>query len=115
MLNDQAKAVNGSTLLVYGLAYKANTSDARETPSRPVITQLQDLGASVLLAEPHVAETQFPAGVEHVGGGPADLERCDMALYLVDHGDFDRAQIAGAGIPVLDCRRALDGETVQRL
>lgn len=115
LLNDHAKAVNGSAILVYGLAYKANTSDARETPSRPVITQLQDLGASVLLADPHVAQSQFPIGVERVSGDAADLQHCDMALYLVDHSDFDRAGIAAAGIPVLDCRRAIEGDTVQQL
>lgn len=115
LLNDHAKAVKGSTVLVYGLAYKANTSDARETPSRPVISQLQDLGASILLADPHVAAAQFPAGVQPADGGPTDLMRCDLALYLVDHTDFDRDSIAGSGVPVLDCRRALSGEQVHWL
>ena len=62
LLNDQGKAVRGSTVLVYGLAYKANTGDARETPSRPIIEQLMELGATVLVADPHVADHQLPAG-----------------------------------------------------
>ena len=52
LLNEHRMAVNGSTILVYGLAYKANTSDARETPSRPIITQLQELGAELLPRRP---------------------------------------------------------------
>jgi nucleotide sugar dehydrogenase len=115
LLNDHRKAVNGSTVLVYGLAYKANTSDARETPSRPVIQQLQALGATVLLADPHVAEHQFPEGVKRVDGDAADREHADLVLYLVDHDDFDRQGIGAGSTPVLDCRRALTGPAVQSL
>jgi len=115
MLNDQRKAVNGSTVLVYGLAYKANTSDARETPSRPIIEQLQDLGARVLLVDPHVADAQVPDGVEQRTGTAADLSDADIAVYLVDHDDNDTATIVGAGVPVLDCRHALHGPDVQHL
>jgi nucleotide sugar dehydrogenase len=115
LLNDHRKAVNGSTVLVYGLAYKANTSDARETPSRPVISQLQALGATVLLADPHVAEHQFPDGVKPVDGGADDRSAADLLLYLVDHDDFDREEIGAGSTPVLDCRRALSGPSVQSL
>jgi UDP-N-acetyl-D-glucosamine dehydrogenase len=115
LLNEHRKAVNGSTVLVYGLAYKANTSDARETPSRPVIHQLQVLGATVLLADPHVAEHQFPDGVKRVDGDAADREHADLVLYLVDHDDFDRDGIGTGSTPVLDCRRALTGPAVQSL
>jgi UDP-N-acetyl-D-glucosamine dehydrogenase len=115
LLNDHRKAVNGSTVLVYGLAYKANTSDARETPSRPIITQLQALGATVLLADPHVAEHQFPDAVKRVEGSADDRAAADLVLYLVDHDDFDRDAIAGDQTPVLDCRRALKGPSVQSL
>ena len=115
LLNDHRKAVNGSTVLVFGLAYKANTSDARETPSRPLITKLQALGAEILLADPHVADVQFPDDVKRVEGSAADLAAADVVLYLVDHHDFDREAIAAAGVPVLDCRRALSGDSVQHL
>jgi nucleotide sugar dehydrogenase len=115
LLNEHCKAVNGSTVLVYGLAYKANTSDARETPSRPIITQLQALGATVLLADPHVAEHQFPDGVKRVDGDAQDRAGADLVLYLVDHDDFDREQIGAGATPVLDCRRALRGPAVQSL
>ena len=115
LLNDHRKSVNGSTVLVFGLAYKANTSDARETPSRPLITKLQSLGAEILLADPHVADVQFPDDVKRVDGNAEDLAAADVVLYLVDHHDFDRAAIESAGVPVLDCRRALSGDSVQHL
>ncbi len=115
LLNEHRKAVNGSTVLVYGLAYKANTSDARETPSRPLITKLQALGAAILLADPHVADVQFPDGAKRVAGDAHDLAEADVVLYLVDHRDFDRETIQEAGVPVLDCRRALAGDSVEHL
>ena len=115
MLNDRRMAVNGSTVLVYGLAYKANTSDARETPSRPIIDQLQGLGATVRLVDPHVADAQLPDGVERRSGSVADLAAADLVVYLVDHDDHDTASIVASGVPVLDCRHALDGADVEHL
>ena len=115
MLNDRRMAVNGSTVLVYGLAYKANTSDARETPSRPIIDKLQGLGATVRLVDPHVADAQLPDGVERRSGSVADLAAADLVVYLVDHDDHDTDSIVTAGVPVLDCRHALDGPNVQHL
>ena len=115
MLNDDARAVKGSTVLVYGLAYKANTSDARETPSRPIIEQLLALGADVVLVDPHVPEQQFPDGVRRAEGSATQAASADVILYLVDHDDFDRAEIVAAGTPILDCRHALTGPTVQHL
>lgn len=115
LLNTHRRAVNGSTVLVFGLAYKANTSDARETPTRPIVTQLQALGAEVHLVDPHVATHQFPDGAKRAEGTADDLAAADVVLYLVDHSDFDRAAIAAAGVPVLDCRRSLQGESVEYL
>lgn len=115
LLNDESKSVKGSTALVYGLAYKANTSDARETPSRPIISQLQSLGAEVQLVDPHVAAAQFPDGVARVHGTVVELESADVIVYLVDHADFDTDAIIASSTPVLDCRKALKGPRVQYL
>lgn len=115
LLNEHRKSVNGSRVLVYGLAYKANTSDARETPSRPIVEQLHVLGAEVQLVDPHVPAHQFPVDTKRVDGSQADLSAADVVVYLVDHADFDRDAIVSAGVPVLDCRRALQGPTVEHL
>ncbi|MFZ4518754.1 MAG: nucleotide sugar dehydrogenase [Microthrixaceae bacterium] len=115
LLNDQSRSVRGSKVLVYGLAYKANTGDARETPARPLIEQLQALGAEVWLADPHVAEHQFPEGVQRVQGTERDLAQVDVVAYLVDHADFDGEMVGAAEVPVLDCRHALKGTNVRYL
>jgi nucleotide sugar dehydrogenase len=115
LLNDRSKAVRGSTVLVYGLAYKANTGDARETPSRPIVEQLLALGATVWVADPHVDPVQFPAGAVRVDGGAADVAAADAVAYLVDHAEFDHEVVCSGPAPVLDCRRALAGPGVVRL
>jgi len=115
LLNDHRKSVKGSKVLVFGLAYKADTSDARETPSRPIIAKLQTLGAQVQLVDPHVGDAQFPEDVDRVDGTLTDLENADLILYLVDHSSFDREMIASAVAPVLDCRKALKGDLVHYL
>ncbi|MEZ5310659.1 MAG: UDP binding domain-containing protein [Microthrixaceae bacterium] len=115
LLNDNRKAVNGSRVLVFGFAYKANTSDARETPSRPIVEKLQQLGAVVSLVDPHLVPSQFPADVTRSVGSAADLADADLVVYLVDHRDFDREAIGSADVPILDCRRALKGPRVQSL
>jgi len=100
---------------VYGLAYKPNTSDARETPSRPVIDGLVALGADICLVDPHVAASQFPPGVTRCDGNAADLADADLVVYLVNHDDFDHSTIVGSGVVVLDCQHALQGPNVQHL
>jgi len=115
MLNDEGKAVRGSTILLYGLAYKANTGDARETPTRPIIEQLLELGADVLVADPHVDDALVPEGITTVVGDQADIDRSDAIAYLVDHDGFDRDAVASAAAPVLDCRRVLEGPRVEPL
>jgi len=115
LLNDLGRSVKGSTVLIYGLAYKANTGDARETPSRPIIEQLQALGATVHVADPHVDDLQFPSGVTKVTGTFDDLARADVVAFLVDHAEFDLDAITSSDRAVLDCRRTLKGDQVQYL
>lgn len=115
LLNDQRKAVNGSRILVFGFAYKANTSDARETPSRPIVEKLALLGAEISLVDPHLMEAQWPDGVAQSDGRSGDLADADLVLYLVDHDAFDRDMVGNSGTPVLDCRRALKGPKVDYL
>ena len=115
LLNEEAKAVRGSTVLVCGLSYKANTGDARETPSRPIIEQLQALGAEVWLADPHVLPEQFPEDVRVVDLDADVLSSVDAIAFLVDHAEFDLDAVSAAGCAVLDCRHVLDGPHVRHL
>ncbi|MEI6726204.1 MAG: nucleotide sugar dehydrogenase [Actinomycetes bacterium] len=57
-LNDDARAVRGSRILVLGLAYKANVDDDRESPSYEIIEHLQESGATVDFCDPHFPEAR---------------------------------------------------------
>lgn len=115
MLNDIGLAVRGSKILVFGLAYKANTGDARETPSRPLVDQLLALGAEVSLVDPHVAPHQFPEDVTRTTGTAEEIEDADVVVLLVAHDEFDTGLLGASATPVLDTRRVLKGPNVQHL
>jgi UDP-N-acetyl-D-glucosamine dehydrogenase len=106
-LNRRSLPLNGSTVLLLGLAYKRNTGDARESPSQPIARQLQHLGARVLAADPHVDGNHVPAGVAHVDLDDDVLASADAVVFLVDHDEFDVAHVARRARYVLDTRHRL--------
>lgn len=115
LLNDLEKPVKGSTILVFGLAYKANTGDARETPSEPICRLLVELGANVMVVDPHVRDEQFPVGCTRALATAEEIGASDLLLYLVDHDDFDTEALGASTTPVLDCRHSLTGPAVHQL
>ena len=74
-LNQRHLPVNGQRILLLGLAYKRNTGDARESPSRPIARLLVELGAEVLAADPHVDDRSLPEGVTRVDPTPDVIAR----------------------------------------
>ena len=107
MLNRDRKSVNGSTIAILGLAYKKNTGDARESPSRTICAQLVALGANVVVVDPHVAERDMPAGTTLATDVTNSVREADLAVLLVDHDAFDLGGLSAATTPILDCRSAL--------
>jgi len=108
-LNERSKSVKGSRLLVLGLAYKKNTSDARESPSTRVVQLLAGMGADVRVVDPHVDLTVVrlpePLPATQVLLTRSEVDAADLTLLLVDHDDFDLSILDGA--QVLDTRRVL--------
>ena len=62
-LNAKRKSVNGSRILLLGLAYKPNVDDLRESPTFVLLDLLKKLGAEVAYHDPHIPE--IPATREH--------------------------------------------------
>ena len=113
-LNERGLAVKGRRIAVVGFAYKRNTSDARETPAREIVAQLQTLGAHVCVVDHHVAERQLPPAVERLAGTAEEMAAVDVAVLLVDHADTDVAALLAAPY-VFDCCKGLEGPNVERL
>ncbi|CAN5806017.1 nucleotide sugar dehydrogenase [soil metagenome] len=114
-LNRQRQAVNGSRILLLGLAYKRNTSDARESPALVVAERLLALGAQVCAADPHVAVGHVDVRVERVELCAEELAAADAVVVLVDHDAFDFDAVASGARYVLDTRHCLEGERIEHL
>ena len=118
LLNDQRKSLNGSKVLLLGLAYKRATSDWRESPSVVVADQLAASGAEVEFCDPHIPEVnarhaRFPL----VDFTPEALAGADVVVVLVDHPEFDPATIAQHAALVFDAKNLMSdtpftGETL---
>ena len=115
-LNRQKKAVNGSTILLLGLAYKRNTGDARESPARRVASLLLDMGAEVRAADPHVVEdAHVDRRVVRVAATAEQIAAADAVVLLADHDAFDLDEVTAHATYVLDTRHRLTGPTVETL
>jgi UDP-N-acetyl-D-glucosamine dehydrogenase len=114
-LNERRLAVNGQRILLLGLAYKRNTGDARESPSRRIADLLVDLGAEVLVADPHVDDRHLPTGVTRVDATPEVASDCTAVVLLVDHDAFDLDAIAARASYLLDTRHRVSGPGVEHL
>jgi len=105
LLNGIHKSVNGTEILLLGLAYKKNTSDWRESPSIDVAARLTASGAIVRFCDPHVHVS--PAGFPLVEFSPETLRAADVVIVLVDHDDFDPSTVAEHSALVFDARNTL--------
>jgi UDP-N-acetyl-D-glucosamine dehydrogenase len=107
-LNRHKKSINGSQILVLGIAYKKNVDDMRESPSVEIMAQLQNLGATVEYSDPHLPS--FP----NMRGYKFDLEsreltadtlkHYDCVVLTTDHDAFNYDLIARHAILIVDTR-----------
>jgi UDP-N-acetyl-D-glucosamine dehydrogenase len=114
-LNRRRLAVNGSRILLLGLAYKRNTSDARESPALVVADRLLALGAEVHVVDPLVAEGHVDARMARVELSAQELAGADAVVLLVDHDAFDLDLVVAHAGYLLDTRHRLSGPQVEHL
>ena len=115
-LNEKKRAVNGSTVLLLGLAYKKNSGDARESPARRVASLLLDMGAEVRAADPHVVEDAYvDQRVVRVALTEQQVAEADAVVLLADHDAFDLDVVVRHAAYVLDTRHRLTGPTVESI
>jgi UDP-N-acetyl-D-glucosamine dehydrogenase len=115
LLNDHAKAVRGSTVLLLGVTYKPDVADERESPAIPLARRLLALGAELRYHDPYVPSWSVD-GVEIPSADlDSDLANADLVLLVQPHTAYDLDAIAKTAGLVLDTRGRMDGPTVQRL
>ena len=114
--NRRGKALNGSRVLLLGLAYKPDTGDAREAPALSVADRLLSLGAEVRAADPNVLEGEVDRRIVRVDATVSEVGEADAVLLLTDHKDFDFEMIGARARYLLDTRHRLPAsETVEYL
>jgi nucleotide sugar dehydrogenase len=115
-LNDVRKAVNGSMILLLGVTYKADISDDRETPARPVARRLIELGADVRYHDPHVDQFDVDGILLKAED---DLEvgiaEADLVILLQPHSSIIASDALRRASLILDTRGVLEGDNVERL
>src|SRR5579862_5420257 len=110
-LNGHKKSLNGSRILILGVAYKKDIDDLRESPSLTIIELLQKEGAKVSYHDPY-----FP----FIGKGRkydlqmkrSELDKLgdyDCVVIVTDHSDYDYRKIVGEAQLVVDTRNATKG------
>ncbi len=118
LLNCHSRAVRGTKILLLGIAYKAATSDWRESPSIAVAERLATLGAELRACDPHIPAVLQPGlEMELVEFSPESLSDADLVVLLVDHPEFDPDEICRHSSVVFDAKgvlrgRTFDGETL---
>ena len=110
-LNRQSKPVQGSRVLVLGLAYKPNVDDIRESPSFELIELLRDHGANVEYSDPHVPQThpmrKRDLQMRSVVLTAESIASFDAVLIATNHDAFDYRLIADRAKVVIDTRNAM--------
>ena len=109
-LNRDSKAVNGSRILVLGLAYKRNSGDVRVSPVPVFCDRMAALGADVHAVDPYVPEEQFPSSAAPVALTQAELHAADLVVVTTDHDEFDWELVVGSARRVLDTRHRVPAD-----
>jgi UDP-N-acetyl-D-glucosamine dehydrogenase len=116
-LNDEGKALRGSTVLLLGVTYKPDIADQRESPARPIAQLLQAKGATVIFHDPHVATWTLDSGdLQRVPDLGDALHTADLSIVLQSHRAYDLKMIVAGAQRLLDTRgKITESPTAERL
>jgi UDP-N-acetyl-D-glucosamine dehydrogenase len=104
-LNDDRKSVNGSRILVLGVAYKRDIDDVRESPALDVMRLLELDGADVVFYDPYVPLIREDGHVRMgVDLTDKELERADAVVIITDHSSVDYQRVLDLASVIVDTR-----------
>ena len=114
-LNSHQKPMNGSKVLVIGLAYKPNVDDMRESPTFKIFDLLKKYGAEVEYYDPHIPtikptrEHAEWTGTKSVEWTEQQIRSYDAVIISTDHSDIDYEALAEWSDCIIDTRDAMNG------
>ena len=107
-LNNAGKPLQGSGVLVLGIAYKKNVDDMRESPSVELMSILKNKGAIVTYSDPYVPRfprmRRYSFDLDSVELTPEVLQQADCVLIATNHDDFDYEMIKANAKLIVDTR-----------
>jgi len=112
-LNDHKKSVNGSKILVLGIAYKKNVDDMRESPSVEIMEQLQEHGAIVDYSDAYVPVfpkmRRYSFDLKTIELSKENIQSYDCIVVATNHDDFDYPMILEHAKLIIDTRGVYRG------
>jgi UDP-N-acetyl-D-glucosamine dehydrogenase len=109
-LNSAGKPIKGSRVHLYGMAYKGNVSDYRESPGIDIARLLVQRGAIVSYSDPHVPEVDDHGFEMRATSEAVALDAgIDCAVIVTDHRAFDYDRLVQRAPLIVDTRNALKG------
>ncbi|MBF85235.1 MAG: UDP-N-acetyl-D-glucosamine dehydrogenase [Acidobacteria bacterium] len=111
-LNTVGKPLKGSTIHLFGIAYKANVGDTRESPAIDLAQLLRARGASLSYSDPYAAVLELgPSHLDAIEPATAFDQGFDCAVITTSHSLFDYDEIVRRSPLIVDTRNALRGRT----
>ena len=110
LLNQVGKPLNGSKILILGVAYKRDVNDIRESPALDIIGLLVKKGAKVTYNDPYIPSFTYLEG--QWKSQPLTeklLQEQDCVLIVTDHSDYDWEFISQQAELIFDTRNATRG------
>jgi UDP-N-acetyl-D-glucosamine dehydrogenase len=107
-LNESSRAINGSRIVLLGMAYKANVHDTRESPSLEIMRQLVARGADVHYCDPYVEQLTLDDVEYHsVPFSAEEFEAADCVVLLTNHRDFVEEPLWDHAKVIVDTRNVV--------
>ncbi len=115
-LNQNKKSVNDSKILVWGVSYKKDIGDTRESAAYPIIHDLLRKGAKIDYFDPFIKEFKVNGQVlKSIKYTPNILKRYDCVLILAAHSEFNYNEVAQKSATVVDTRNAIKSRKYKKV
>lgn len=106
ILNNNKKALNGSKVLLLGLAYKNDIDDYRESPAFKVIELLEKNGADLMVNDPYCPISKYKGKVYNSVDWTEVIDESDIVIITTNHSCYDYESIVARAKVVYDTRNA---------
>lgn len=110
-LNDDRKSLNGSKVMLIGLAYKPNVNDDRESPALRILDLLRQKGAELSYHDPYIPRTErtrkYDFQLESEPLTADNVSAKDVVIIVTDHDNVDYETLAANSRLIVDTRNAM--------